>query len=68
MLQRKDLERTAKEEPCSLRTVGYGWAEMAGGGRKRGALEENTERFVRINGFLYAKRQFLRATKKGLCK
>ena len=40
-LQRKDLERTAKEEPCSLRTVGYGWAEMGGGGWKRAALGDN---------------------------
>ena len=31
-LQRKDLERTAKEEPCSLRTVGYGWVEICGVG------------------------------------
>ena len=23
-LQRKDLERTTKEQPCSLQTVGYG--------------------------------------------
>ena len=29
-LQRKDLERTAKEEPCSLRTVGYGWVRICG--------------------------------------
>ena len=34
-LQRKDLERTAKEEPCSLRTVGYGWVQVGDGGRKR---------------------------------
>ena len=25
VLQRKDLERTTKEKPYSLRTVGYGW-------------------------------------------
>ena len=31
-LQRKELERTAKEEPYSLRTVGYGWVRMGGGG------------------------------------
>ena len=40
-LQRKELERTAKEWPYSLRTVGYGWVEMGGGGRKRVALEGN---------------------------
>ena len=40
-LQRKELERTSKEQPYSLRTVGYGWVEMGGGGRKRVALEGN---------------------------
>ena len=29
-LQRKDLERTEKEWPCSLRTVGYGWVRICG--------------------------------------
>ena len=29
-LQRKDLERTAKEQPCSLQTVGYGWVRICG--------------------------------------
>ena len=29
-LQRKELERTAKEEPSSLRTVGYGWVRICG--------------------------------------
>ena len=27
-LQREDLERTAKEWPCSSQTVGYGWVGM----------------------------------------
>ena len=27
-LQRKDLERTSKEKPCSLQTVGYGWVRI----------------------------------------
>ena len=30
VLQRKDLERTSKEQPCSLRTVGYGWVGIRG--------------------------------------
>ena len=55
-LQRKELERTAKEEPCSLRTVGYGWAEMGGGGRKRVALDGNKERLMQMNGFGFAKK------------
>ena len=29
-LQRKDLEQTAKEEPYSLQTVGYGWVRRGG--------------------------------------
>ena len=46
VLQRKDLERTAKEWTCSLRTVGYGWVRMGDGGWKRGALEGNMEGLV----------------------
>ena len=30
VLQRKDLERTSKEQPYSLRTVGYGWVRICG--------------------------------------
>ena len=37
-LQRKDLERTSKEKPCSLQTVGYGWVRMGGGGQNRTAF------------------------------
>ena len=32
VLQREDLERTAKEWPCSSQTVGYGWVRMGNGG------------------------------------
>ena len=35
VLQREDLERTAKEWPCSSQTVGYGWVGMGEGGWKR---------------------------------
>ena len=35
VLQREDLERTAKEWPCSSQTVGYGWVGMGDGGWKR---------------------------------
>ena len=31
VLQRKELERTSKEQPYSLRTVGYGWVGMENG-------------------------------------
>ena len=34
-LQRKELERTAKEQLYSLQTVGYGWVGMGDGGWKR---------------------------------
>ena len=40
-LQRKELERRLKEQPCSLRTVGYGWVRMGDGGWKRVALGDN---------------------------
>ena len=55
-LQRKDLERRLKEQRYSLRTVGYGWAEMGGGGRKRVALDGNKERLMQMNGFGFAKK------------
>ena len=29
-LQRKELERTSKERPYSLQTVGYGWVRICG--------------------------------------
>ena len=38
-LQRKELERTSKEQPYSLRTVGYGWVRMGDGGQKRVAWD-----------------------------
>ena len=38
-LRRKDLERSAKKQPCSLRTVGYGWVRMGDGVRKRVAWD-----------------------------
>ena len=45
VLQRKDLERTSKEQPYSLRTVGYGWVGMGGGGQKRVAWDGSKESF-----------------------
>ena len=56
VLQRKDLERRLKERHYSLQTVGYGWAEMGGGGRKRVALDGNKERLMQMNGFGFAKK------------
>ena len=35
-LQRKELERTSKEQPCSLRTVGYGWVGICGVSCRKG--------------------------------
>ena len=68
MLQREDLERTTKEKPYSLRTVGYGWVRMGNGGRKRVAWEGNTERLVRIESFLLVENWLLRIARQGLCK
>ena len=50
-LQRKDLERTAKEQPCSLRTVGYGWVRMENGARKRVALGGDKKDFLQMKTF-----------------
>ena len=67
-LQRKDLERSAKKQPCSLRTVGYGWVRMGDGGQKRVALEGNMEGVVRIKRFWLKKGGLLRIATKGLFK
>ena len=50
-LQRKDLERTAKEQPCSLQTVGYGWVRMENGARKRVALGGDKKDFLQMKTF-----------------
>ena len=65
-LQRKDLERTTKEWPCSLRTVGYGWVGMGDGGWKRVALDGNKERFVQIERLLAQKRRAFENSKERL--
>ena len=68
-LQRKDLERRLKEQRYSLRTVGYGWAEMGGGGWKRAALGDNQGKVcVDRKLSVYGNGKFLRPAKKGLCK
>ena len=36
---------------------------MGGGGWKRGVLDGNKEKFVRIKDFLYVKKRFLRTVK-----
>ena len=38
VLQREDLERTTKEWPCFLRTVGYGWVGICGVWSEKGLL------------------------------
>ena len=43
-LQRKDLERTAKEQPCSLQTVGYGWVRICGVCGGKGLLRMATRK------------------------
>ena len=68
-LQRKELERTSKERPYSLQTVGYGWVRMGDGGRKRIVLNGDKERFVQNRKLLvYGNGKFLRTAKKGLCR
>ena len=68
-LQRKELERTSKERPYSLQTVGYGWVRMGGGGWKRIVVNGDKERFVQNRKLLvYGNGKFLRTAKKCLCK
>ena len=50
-LQREDLERTAKEQPCSLRTVGYGWVGMGDEGWKRVAWGGDKKDFLQMKTF-----------------
>ena len=66
-LQRKELERTTKEWPCSLQTVGYGWVGMGDGGRKRVTWDGNKERFVQKKNFLFSKGGLLR-TMREVCE
>ena len=66
-LQREDLERTTKEWPCSLQTVGYGWVGMGDGGRKRVTWDGNKERFVQKKNFLFSKGGLLR-TMREVCE
>ena len=55
-LQRKDLERTSKEQPYSLQTVSYGWAEMGDGGWKRVVLEGDREGLVQKKSFWFVEK------------
>ena len=56
VLQRKDLERTSKEQPCSLRTVGYGWVRICGVGCENLRRLRTVKWLVRIGGVLVAKK------------
>ena len=66
-LQRKDLERTTKEWPCSLRTVGYGWVGMGGGGRKRTAFQAYTKQCKNEKPFINPLRQHFFTMPKLTC-
>ena len=55
-LQRKELERTAKEEPSSLRTVGYGWVRICGVSCGNWRRLRTVKQLVRIGGVLVAKK------------
>ena len=55
-LQRKELERTAKEEPSSLWTVGYGWVRICGVGCGIWRRLRTVKQLVRIGGVLVAKK------------
>ena len=63
-LQRKDLERTSKEKPCSLQTVGYGWVRMGGGGQNRTAFSAHARQFKNEKPFINPLRQHFSTTPK----
>ena len=65
-LQRKDLERTSKEKPCSLQTVGYGWAEMGDGGQKRVAWDGSKENLAQKKIFLFMEKVTFEDSKERL--
>ena len=56
MLQREKLERRLKEQPYSLQTVGYGWAEMGDGGWKRVVLEGDRAGLVQKKSFWFVEK------------
>ena len=58
VLQRKDLERTSKEKPCSLQTVGYGWVRICGVGCENGWLLQKVKRFVRMGDVQFAEKAY----------
>ena len=55
-LQREDLERTAKEQPCSLRTVGYGWVRICGVGCENLRRLRTVKWLAQIGSVLVAKK------------
>ena len=65
-LQRKDLERRLKEQRYSLRTVGYGWAEMGDGGQKRVAWDGSKENLAQKKIFLFMEKVTFEDSKEWL--
>ena len=57
-LQRKDLERTSKEQPYSLWTVGYGWVRICSVGCENGWLLQKVKRFVRMGDVQFAEKAY----------
>ena len=55
-LQREDLERTAKEQPCSLQTVGYGWVRICGVGCENLRRLRTVKWLAQIGSVLVAKK------------
>ena len=55
-LQRKDLERTAKEWPCSSQTVGYGWVGICGVGFENLRRLRTVKWLIQIGSVLVAKK------------
>ena len=66
-LQRKELERRLKEKPCSLRTVGYGWVRMGGGGQNRTAFSAHARQCKNEKTFITPLRQHFFTVPKLTC-
>ena len=56
VLQRKELKRTSKEEPHSLRTVGYGWVGICGVGCGNWRRLRTVKWLIQIDSVLVAKK------------
>ena len=67
-LQRKELERTSKDKPYSLQTVGYGWVRICGVGCENLRRLRTVKWLVRMDGVQFAKKTTVSAYAKSTDK